>query len=130
MSRTRRTPLQRLAGLFLLAGLAACGTDDASLTADGFVLPPGDVQRGQVVFVELGCNRCHVVANLDLPAHTDAGELEIELGGKRAKIKDYGELLTSVVHPQHANSCSEFGNKAQRPVAGLSAAGHAVNTSL
>lgn len=102
MSRTRRIPLQRLAGLFLLAGLAACGTDDASLTADGFVLPPGDVERGQAVFVELGCNRCHVVANLDLPAHADASELEIELGGKRAKIKDYGELLTSVVHPQHA----------------------------
>ncbi|MEX2481993.1 MAG: c-type cytochrome [Gammaproteobacteria bacterium] len=102
MSQTCRTILQRLTGLLLMAVLAACGMDDAPLTADGFVLPPGDVERGQAVFVEMGCNRCHVVTGLDLPAHAEAGELRIELGGKRAKIKDYGELLTSVVHPQHA----------------------------
>ncbi|MEQ8660371.1 MAG: c-type cytochrome [Gammaproteobacteria bacterium] len=84
--------------------LAGCGKQDSSLTADGFVLPDGDADRGQQVFLDLGCRQCHVVAGLDLPGYDGVSSLEIELGGKRAKIKDYGELLTSVVNPNHVIS--------------------------
>ena len=80
---------------------SACSRDRAELQADGFVLPEGDVERGQAVFVTMGCRQCHVVAETELPAYDGTVSLQIELGGKRARIKDYGELLTSVVHPKH-----------------------------
>jgi len=87
--------------LALTVLIAGCGKQDSNMTADGFVLPSGDADRGQVVFVDSGCTQCHVVAGMDLPAHPQASEIQIELGGKRAKIKEYGSLLTSVVNPQH-----------------------------
>ena len=95
---------QHLARIALAAsvGLAAgCGADKEPLSADGFVLPEGNVDKGQQVFVDLGCRQCHAVAGLELPAYDGVSSLQIELGGKRARIKDYGELLTSVVNPKH-----------------------------
>jgi hypothetical protein len=84
--------------------LSGCGQDKHELTADGFVLPQGNPDRGQQVFLDMGCRQCHVVAGLDLPAYDGVSALEIELGGKRARIKDYGELLTSVINPKHVIS--------------------------
>lgn len=88
-----------LCALIVLA--CGCGKQESAMTANGFVLPAGDAARGQDVFVDSGCPQCHVVAGIDLPAHPQASEIQIELGGKRAKIKDYGDLLTSVVNPEH-----------------------------
>ena len=103
-SNLARRLARGVGALALTALLTACGKQDSARTADGFVLPEGDADRGKQVFVELGCRQCHVVAGLDLPAYEGVSSLEIELGGKRAKIKDYGELLTSVVHPKHVIS--------------------------
>jgi L-cysteine S-thiosulfotransferase len=101
MTSNHLNPWRMLALLALLALACGCGKRDSELTADGFVLPEGDAARGQTVFVDSGCVQCHVIAGMDLPAHPQASEIQIELGGKRARIKDYGDLLTSVVNPQH-----------------------------
>ena len=93
--------LALLASALLLAG---CGKHDEALQADGFVLPEGSIDRGQAVVLAQGCRQCHSVAGLELPAYDGVSSLEIELGGKRAKIKAYGELLTSVVNPTHVIS--------------------------
>ena len=61
--------------LALTALLSACGKQDSALTADGFVLPDGDVERGKQVFLDLGCRQCHVVAGLDLPAYDGVSSL-------------------------------------------------------
>ena len=90
-----------LVAVLLLAG---CGGDPDPLTADGFVLPKGNADHGLAVFLEQGCRQCHEVAGLELPAYDGVVSLQIELGGKRARIKDYGELLTSVVNPDHVLS--------------------------
>lgn len=102
MSRsvTRALPIS----LALLVLLSACGKEQQDRQADGFVLPEGSAERGQQVFVEMGCRQCHAVAGAELPEYDGVVSLQIELGGKRAKIKDYGELLTSVVHPKHVIS--------------------------
>ncbi len=98
------TSWQIRVGLVLLLGMASgCGKKEP-LSADGFVLPKGDVSAGQAAFVELGCRQCHSVAKLDLPPYDGVSSLDIELGGKMARIKDYGELLTSVVNPNHVIS--------------------------
>jgi len=94
-------PGRTVALLALIVLVCGCGKQGSQMTADGFVLPEGDAERGQSVFVDSGCLQCHVVAGMDLPAHPKASEIQVELGGKRAKIKAYGDLLTSVVNPQH-----------------------------
>ena len=101
MRRAFQSLSRRGALLALCALAAACGKEPPQRTADGFVLPEGDVARGQQVFLDMGCRQCHGVAGLDLPPYQGVSALDIELGGKRARIKDYGELLTSVVNPRH-----------------------------
>lgn len=83
---------------------AGCGSEPDPLTADGFVLPQGNADHGLAVFLEQGCRQCHEIAGLELPAYDGVVSLQIELGGKRARIKNYGELLTSVVNPDHVLS--------------------------
>ncbi len=100
----QRSAFRFLAAAVLCTLLAACSRDKPEQTADGFVLPKGSAERGQVVFVEQGCRQCHSVAGLELPAYDGVSSLQIELGGKRAKIKNYGDLLTSVVNPDHVLS--------------------------
>lgn len=49
----------------LLGGTVAC--DSGRHSSAGFRLPvSGDVERGKVAFVQLGCNHCHEVNGMDL----------------------------------------------------------------
>ena len=68
----------------------------------GFVLPPGDSQRGQQTFVELRCNACHSVKG-SVERLEDEGHLQIyvQLGGEVTRVKTYGDLVTSIVNPSH-----------------------------
>ena len=100
-----------------VALVSGCADDkDEALVASGFVLPQGNTDRGLAVFLEKGCRSCHEIAGLELPPHDGETALEIKLGGKRARIKNYGELLTSVVNPNHVLS-SEY--RAQLKKAGV-----------
>jgi sulfur-oxidizing protein SoxX len=79
--------------------LCACG--QGPNTGRGFQLPEGDISSGQQSFVELGCHQCHIVTGLELPAYGVASPLTVEIGGEVIRVKTYGELLTSIVNPQH-----------------------------
>ena len=81
-----------LCGLFAVAGCTPEGR--------GFKLPAGDLERGRVEFVNLGCNDCHRVADIDLAVDADT-DLDIRLGGPVTHVKTYGELVTSVINPSH-----------------------------
>ena len=85
-----------LAGLVLL--LPACKGEKP---VKGFVLPKGDVARGQEVFVEFKCHRCHDVEGVELPERPFEPPFVVKLGGEVLRVKDYGELLTAVVYPDH-----------------------------
>ena len=76
-------------------------SNDSRKPVKGFVLPEGDIAAGQEVFVSVGCRYCHSVANLDLPTFEPGQVLNIELGGEVHRVKNYGELLTSIVNPGH-----------------------------
>ena len=88
-----------LAGLFML--LTACTQDKP---VKGFVLPEGDIESGQEVFVAFNCYRCHDIAGIDLPERNFEPPFVVELGGEVLRVKDYGELLTAVVNPDHVIS--------------------------
>ena len=70
----------------------------------GFPSNVGDPEAGRQAFVDHQCHRCHSVAGVQLPPLAGASTVLLELGGETAFIKSEGELLTSIVNPNHAIS--------------------------
>ncbi len=70
-------------------------------TGKGFSLPEGDVSKGRVAFIELKCNICHSIGDIEQFPSNDQDLPRIKLGGSVSGIKTYGELVTSVINPSH-----------------------------
>lgn len=93
MSRAFRAAC--LLGLSL--AVAACDTQSR-----GFALPPGDAARGEVTFVELGCNACHEIkGKIDRLADGADTGINVTLGGTVTRVTSYGDLVTSIINPSH-----------------------------
>ncbi len=76
--------------------LQACATEVGA----GFHLPQGDAARGREAFVALHCQSCHSVADEQPPlSGPTAGRMV--LGGDTARVRTYGDLVTSIVNPSH-----------------------------
>ena len=88
-----------LGALLLTVALSGCTRE--SPPVKGFVMPDGDVALGEQVFVKYGCHGCHTIQGVDLPKIEPEPELVIEIGGEVYRVKNYGELLTSVINPNH-----------------------------
>jgi|SRR5581483_3991821 len=92
-------PSLRISALvMLLAAGVACSSGRHS--SSGFRLPPdGNAAQGKVEFVALGCNTCHQVAGMDLPAPTVQPPVPVVLGGKVNVDPADGYLTTSIIFP-------------------------------
>lgn len=88
-----------LAGMVLM--LSAC---EGEKPVKGFILPEGDVEKGREVFIAFNCHGCHDVAGVELPERQSRPPFVVELGGEVLRVKEYGELLTAVVYPDHVIS--------------------------
>ena len=93
-------------GLLGMWSLWAIVTGFALLTAcqnqsSGFVLPDGDVVQGKLVFTDMGCTRCHSIADIAWAGTDELDDPQIVLGGDVTSVKSYGELVTSVINPSH-----------------------------
>lgn len=100
--RTGNIPQAGLPGLFAafaLLALTAC-TGDAK-PVKGFVLPQGDVAQGEQVFVDFNCHGCHTIPGIEFPKTDFEAPFVLEIGGEVYRVKNYGELLTAVVNPDH-----------------------------
>jgi len=89
------------AGAVLSLSLGLVGCENQS---QGFVLPPGDVEKGKTAFVDLGCGACHVLQGVfkKLPPEEGGDEaIEVVLGGPVSRVKTYGDLVTSIINPSH-----------------------------
>jgi hypothetical protein len=82
--------------VFSAAALQACATD----WGRGVHLPQGDADRGRQAFVDLRCPACHEIAGFDPPPSIVA-RTRVMLGGQTARIKTYGDLVTSIANPSH-----------------------------
>jgi len=91
-----------LVSIFFMVALSACTVESPAVK--GFVLPEGDVARGEQVFIKFGCPGCHTIPGVDLPEMDPEPEILLEIGGEVYRIKNYGELLTSVINPVHVIS--------------------------
>lgn len=80
--------------------LAACDVDPTS--SRGFRMPDGSADLGRTVFIETGCVSCHIVSNDEGVRGDDIeAQMTVELGGGRARVASYGELVTAIINPSH-----------------------------
>jgi L-cysteine S-thiosulfotransferase len=84
--------------------LAACRTYPDYASEFRFPILRGDVHRGQQAFVEMGCHMCHTVDGIELPDNTQLRPITVNLGGDLAFAKTYGDLVTSIINPDHVIS--------------------------
>ena len=94
-----KTGLSGMLALVTLLALAAC-TGDAK-PVKGFVLPQGDIAQGEQVFVDFNCHGCHTIPNMEFPETEFEPPFILEIGGEVYRVKNYGELLTAIVNPDH-----------------------------
>ncbi|MDF1815245.1 MAG: c-type cytochrome [Verrucomicrobiales bacterium] len=95
-------PVLIAAGSLLLSG---CGTEERVAQSRGFHLPEGDAVVGQGLFVKFDCVYCHTVAGVELAATGGPeGPPKIPLGGEVNRVRSYGELVTSIINPEHVIS--------------------------
>jgi len=88
----------------LLVGclIALTGCDnEAYMSEQGFRLPDGDAEAGREVFLYMQCHQCHSIAGEELPKVEGPDLPYVELGGKVARVKTYGDLVTAIINPTH-----------------------------
>jgi L-cysteine S-thiosulfotransferase len=98
------SPLLASLGLLGLLSLSACRTYPDYTGDFRFPILRGDIAQGQEAFVRLGCNQCHVVDGVQLPAFGGARPVTVQLGGELIFAKTYGDLVTSIINPDHVIS--------------------------
>ena len=78
------------------------GCTSGPRSAAGFRLPlTGDIERGEMSFLDLGCNSCHTVTGAEIPPPPEDAELKLALGGALYEVRTDGYLVTSIIHPSH-----------------------------
>ena len=82
-----------------VAGLTACGPDPRG--GAGFTLPEGNAEQGKANYVAFGCNACHEHAEVPKLDAADTQGISVTIGGESARVRTYGELVTSIVNPSH-----------------------------
>jgi sulfur-oxidizing protein SoxX len=90
--------------LLCTALLGACRTYPDYASEFRFPILRGDIQRGQAAFVELGCHMCHTVDGIELPNSPSLRPVTVTLGGDLIFAKTYGDLVTSIINPDHVIS--------------------------
>lgn len=101
MSTPKRSQLgwSGMLAIVTLLALAAC-TGDAK-PVKGFVLPQGDIAQGEQVFIDFNCHGCHTIPDMEFPETEFEPPFILEIGGEVYRVKNYGELLTAIVNPDH-----------------------------
>lgn len=82
-----------------VAALAAISCAPNPKSGRGFVMPAGNAERGRLAFVQLHCTDCHTIDRTELPAPPTPAQMNVILGGDVTRIRTYGELVTSIIHP-------------------------------
>ena len=87
--------------LFGLAALSSCRTYPDYTGDFRFPIQSGDITEGREAFVQLRCPQCHTVAGVELPEYTGTRFISMPLGGELIFAKTYGDLVTSIINPDH-----------------------------
>lgn len=93
--------MKALLVIVLVALFASAGCSKGPQSMRNFRLPEGNSERGRTAFVALKCHECHTVAGIELPAPAGVRRKPLLLGGDVVRLRTYGDLLTSIVHPAY-----------------------------
>jgi len=85
----------------ILGTLAAC---DREQPVEVFVPPYGDAESGKQVFIKYQCYNCHSIPDVELPESVAEPPMVLVLGGRVHRVRNYGDLLTAVMYPDHVVS--------------------------
>lgn len=85
--------------LFAVLVVSACS--DEGRPVKGFALPEGDIAQGEQVFIDFNCHACHSIPGLEFPDVDFTPPFILEIGGEVYRVRNYGELLTAIVNPDH-----------------------------
>ncbi len=85
--------------LFAVLVVSACS--DEGRPVKGFTLPEGDIAQGEQVFIDFNCHACHSIPGLEFPDVDFTPPFILEIGGEVYRVRNYGELLTAIVNPDH-----------------------------
>jgi len=91
--------LRSIFAAMLLLMLYACSSE--SEPVKGFVLPKGDIATGKQVFIKYNCHACHTIPDMEFPEVAFKVPFVLEIGGEVYRVKNYGELMTAIVNPDH-----------------------------
>lgn len=83
-------------GIVIFLMLSGCNPE-----ARGFALPIGSTDAGREAFERLECRRCHSIANQTKKDPEGPAEIHFVLGGTTTRIRTYGDLVTSIINPNH-----------------------------
>ena len=83
----------------VLLAVSACSEEGKPVK--GFVLPKGDIAQGEQVFIDFNCHVCHTIPDVDFPVAEFTPPFVVPIGGEVYRVKNYGELLTAIVNPDH-----------------------------
>lgn len=86
------------AALLGVAVLTVSACDTGPKGSAGFTLPDGNAEQGKENYIAFHCNACH--DNAQVP-HAGEPGTAVPLGGESARVRTYGELVTSVINPSH-----------------------------
>ncbi|MDH3923414.1 MAG: hypothetical protein OET41_02315 [Xanthomonadales bacterium] len=101
MSIENRFKLIRFTALIAIILYALLACTENGKPVRGFVLPEGDLAQGEQVFIDFNCQSCHTIPDVDFPEADFKAPFILEIGGEVYRVKNYGELLTAVVNPDH-----------------------------
>jgi hypothetical protein len=91
-----------LTSLAVVLAAIAAGCNAGRHSSSGFRLPDsGDIERGKATFVAMGCNTCHKVSGVDLPAPTVQPPVPVVLGGDVGSEMPDGYLVASIINPNY-----------------------------
>jgi len=101
MSIENRFKLIRFTALIAIILYALLACTENGKPVRGLVLPEGDLAQGEQVFIDFNCQSCHTIPDVDFPEADFKAPFILEIGGEVYRVKNYGELLTAVVNPDH-----------------------------
>lgn len=105
MRRKLYQPIGTICLLFSLLFLVSCDRDRETHSR-GFHLPQGDIEVGKSLFVKFNCVQCHTVSGVDFAdlKTREGAPPRINIGGEVYRVDSYGQLVTSIISPQHVVS--------------------------
>lgn len=80
---------------------SGCAVEPVAAPEFRFPIFRGNIENGKQTFVTLGCNQCHTVNGVKLPAYQGQMPINFELGGRIWYVKTYADLVTSIINPDH-----------------------------